>query len=83
MSADGRTSTEGEWSQYLTEHGAKKNASDQKEPNWLIDCMVFEAVFNSISDKLRWPMHLSVFFWGSTNQFAAQYIFKATGCFPK
>ena len=43
--------------------------------DWLIDCMVFNAIFNSISVISRWPVHLSMFFWSSINQYSAQYTF--------
>ena len=48
----------------------------------LIDCMVFNAVFNSITIVLGWPVHLSMLSWSSFNQYSAQYSFQATGCFP-
>ena len=44
--------------------------------------MVFYAVFNSISVTSRWPVHLSMLSLSLFNQYAAQYSFQATGCFP-
>ena len=50
--------------------------------HWLIACMVFNAVFNSIS-VISWrPVHLSMLFWSSFNQYSTHYSFQATGCFP-
>ena len=49
---------------------------------WLIDCMVFNAVFNSISVISRQPVHLSMLSWSSFKQYSAEYSFQATGCFP-
>ena len=48
----------------------------------LIDCMVFNAVFNSISVISLRPVHLSMLSWSSFNQYSAQYSSQATGCFP-
>ena len=42
--------------------------------------MVFNAIFNSISVTSQ-PVHLSMLFWSSFNQYSAQYSFQATGCF--
>ena len=36
----------------------------------LIDCMVFNAIFNSISVISRWPVHLSMLFWSSFIQYS-------------
>ena len=49
---------------------------------WLIDFMVFNALFNSISVISRQPVHLSILYWNSFNQYSAQYSFQVTGCFP-
>ena len=50
--------------------------------SFMIDCIVFNAVFNSISFVLQQAVHLSMLFWSSFNQYYAQYSFQATGCFP-
>ena len=44
-------------------------------------CMVFHAVFNSISAISRLPVHLSMLSWNSFNKYSAQFFFQATGCF--
>ena len=49
---------------------------------WLIDWMVFNAIFNNISVILWWPVHLSMLSWSSFNHYSTQYSFQATGCFP-
>ena len=54
---------------------------DQKGTT-LIDCMVLNTVFKSISVVSWQPVHLSMLSWSSFNQFSAQYSFQATGCFP-
>ena len=46
-----------------------------------IYCMVFNAVFNSISVISLRPVRLSMLFRSSFNQYSAQYSFQATGCF--
>ena len=43
----------------------------------LIDCMVFNAIFNSISVSSQRPVHLSMLSWISFNQYSAQYSFQA------
>ena len=48
----------------------------------LIDWMVFNDIFNSISVILWRPVHLSMLSWSSFNHYSAQYSFQATGCFP-
>ena len=48
----------------------------------LIDCMKFNAIFNSVLVISLRPMHLPMPFWSSFNWFFAQYSFQATGCFP-
>ena len=49
----------------------------------LIDCMVFNAVLNSVSVTLRRPVHQCILSWSSFNQCSAQYsFFPASGCFP-
>ena len=48
----------------------------------LIDCMVFNVAFNSISIILRQSVQLSMLSWSSSNQCYAQYSVQATGCFP-
>ena len=46
---------------------AKKteNKWDYHNIVWIIDCMVFNAILNSISVISRWPVHLSMFSWSS------------------
>ena len=46
-----------------------------------IDCMLFNAIFNSISIISQRPVHLFMLSWSSFNQYSAQYSFQATGCF--
>ena len=48
---------------------------------YVFDCMVFNAVFNSISVISRQPVHISMLSRSSFNQHSAQYCFQATGCF--
>ena len=48
----------------------------------MIDFMVFNAVFNTISVVSRRPVHLSLLSWSSFNQYAAQHSFQANGYFP-
>ena len=48
----------------------------------LIKCMVFTAVFNSISVISRRPFYLKMFFFSSFNQHSPHYSFHASGCFP-
>ena len=48
----------------------------------IFGCMVFNAVFNSISVISRRQLHLSMLSWCSLNYYSAQYSFQATGCFP-
>ena len=50
--------------------------------NIVIDCMMFNAIFNRISVISQRPVHLSILSWCSFNQYSAQYSFQATGCFP-
>ena len=40
---------------------------------WLIGCMVFNVVFNSISVMSGRPVHLSMLSWSSFNQYSAQH----------
>ena len=47
-----------------------------------IDCMVINAIVNSISVISRRPVHLPMLSWSSFNQYSAQYSFQTTGCFP-
>ena len=47
-----------------------------------VGCIVFNAIFKSISIILWQPVHLSMPSWSSFNQYSAQYSFQATGCFP-
>ena len=49
---------------------------------WLIDCMMLNAVFNSISVISGRPVHLAMLSWSSVSQYSTQYSFQATGCFP-
>ena len=51
----------------------------------LIDCMAFNAVFNSnvISFVSRPPVHLSMLSCSSFNLCSAQYSLQATGCFSR
>ena len=58
------------------------SAITNKTEKGLIDCMVFNVVFNSISVISRRPVHLSMLSWSSYNQYSAQYSFQTTGCFP-
>ena len=47
----------------------------------MIDCMVLNTVFNTIS-LISWQQeHLSMPFWSSLNQYLAQYSFEANDCF--
>ena len=46
-----------------------------------IDCIVFNAVFNSISVIFRRPVHLSMLSSSSFKRYCAQCRFQATGCF--
>ena len=50
---------------------------DIHKDEYLIDCMILNAVFNSISVISRRPVNLSMFSWGSFNQYSAQYVFQA------
>ena len=55
---------------------AKRNKlSSNRIFYWLIDCMVFNAVFNSISVISQEPVHLSTLSWISCHQYSAQYSF--------
>ena len=49
---------------------------------WLIDCMVFNAVFNSISSISRRPVYLSMLSWSSFNHYSAQYSFPSCLLLP-
>ena len=42
------------------------------------DCMVFNAVFNSISVILKWPKHLTMLSWSSFNPLAHNKILDLT-----
>ena len=44
--------------------------------NRVIDCMVFNTVFNSISVILQWPVYQPILSWGSFNQYSTQYSFQ-------
>ena len=48
----------------------------------LIDWMVFNIVFNSISVISQWPVHLSMHSWSPFNQFSAPNPFKPLAAFP-
>ena len=48
---------------------------------WLYG-MVLNAIFNSFSVILWWPVHLSKLSWSPFNKYSTQYSFQATGCFP-
>ena len=43
--------------------------------NWLVGCMVFNAVFKSISVLSRRPFHLSMLSWSSSNQLHLTILF--------
>ena len=47
-----------------------------------IDCMVLNAIFNSISVISQQPVLISMLSWSYFNQYSAQYSFQATGCSP-
>ena len=49
---------------------------------WFFDCMVFNAIFNSIKVVSRRPVHPHMLSWSSFNQCSAQYFVQATSCFP-
>ena len=49
---------------------------------YLVGCMVFNTVFNSISVISGRPVQLSMLSLSSFNQYSAQYSFQGTGCFP-
>ena len=44
--------------------------------DWLIDCMVFNTAFNSISSISWQPVHLSMLSLSSFNQYCSQYSFQ-------
>ena len=48
----------------------------------VIDCIVINAVFHSISIKSLRPVHLFKLSGSSFNQCSAQYSFQASRCFP-